>query len=158
MECLSHVIDDEGIHANTEKMEKIAVWPTPQNYNEIQCFLGLVQYIAQFLPDISSYSTPLSSSVRNGCAFLWTPVKQKCFKKIKDHASRTPILKPIEARNPEPIWVICDGCVLGTIYGQGPTWETCCPAGFLSKKFSDAQKNYCNFEQEALAILEGLLK
>jgi hypothetical protein len=44
------------------------------------------------------------------------------------------------------------------MYGQGPTWQTCRPAGFMSKKFTDAQWNYRVFEQETLAILEALLK
>ena len=41
---------------------------------------------------------------------------------------------------------------------QGPTWQTCRPAGFMSKKFSATQHNYRMFETETLAILEGLLK
>ena len=44
------------------------------------------------------------------------------------------------------------------MYGQGPTWQTCRPAGFMSKKFTAAQHNYCVFELETLAILEALLK
>jgi hypothetical protein len=44
------------------------------------------------------------------------------------------------------------------MYGQGPEWQTCRPAGFLSKKFSNAQRNYRTFEHETIAILEALLK
>ena len=44
------------------------------------------------------------------------------------------------------------------MYGQGPAWQTCRPAGFMSKKFTAAQHNYRVFELETLAILEALLK
>jgi hypothetical protein len=44
------------------------------------------------------------------------------------------------------------------MYGQGPTWQTCRPAGFMSKKFTDTQKNYHVFKHETLTILEALLK
>jgi hypothetical protein len=44
------------------------------------------------------------------------------------------------------------------MYGQGPEWQTCRLAGFLLKKFSDAQRNYRTYEHEMIAILEGLLK
>ena len=47
---------------------------------------------------------------------------------------------------------------MGSYYGQGSDWETCHPAGFLSKKFSSAQLFYHTYEQETLAILEGLLR
>ena len=44
------------------------------------------------------------------------------------------------------------------MYGQGETWQTCRPAGFMSKKFTTAQMNYRVFEMETIAILEALLK
>ena len=44
------------------------------------------------------------------------------------------------------------------MYGQGPEWQTCWPAGFLSKKFSNAQRNYRTFEHETITVLEALLK
>jgi hypothetical protein len=79
---------------------------------------------------------------------------------IKTVCCTTPVLKPINPDSAEPIWVICDTSVfgIGAMYGQGPDWQNCRPAGFLSKKFSDAQRNYCTFEHETIAILEALLK
>ena len=44
------------------------------------------------------------------------------------------------------------------MYGQGPTWQTCQPAGFMSKKFTKAQHHYFVYEQETLAVLEALMK
>ena len=70
------------------------------------------------------------------------------------------MLKPIDTNNPDLIWVICNGSKsgVGTIYGQGPEWQTCCPMGFLSKKFSSVQQNYCTHEHETITILEALIK
>ena len=84
----------------------------------------------------------------------------KCFESIKALACRIPIFKPIDADNPDPIWVICDGSKsgVGTVYGQGPEWQTCRPTGFLFKKFSAAQQNYWTHEHETIAILEVLIK
>ena len=42
VDCLGHVIDDKGIHAESDKMGRIQEWRIPQNYNEAQKFLGLV--------------------------------------------------------------------------------------------------------------------
>ena len=47
---------------------------------------------------------------------------------------------------------------IGAMYGQSPTWQTCRPAGSMSKKFTDAQQNYTVHELETLAILEALIK
>jgi RNase H-like domain found in reverse transcriptase len=46
----------------------------------------------------------------------------------------------------------------GAIYGQGPEWQTCRPAGFLSKKFSVAQQHYRTHKHETIAVLEALMK
>ena len=70
------------------------------------------------------------------------------------------MLKPINPKNPETIWIICDGSKTGVsaVYSQGPYWQSCHPAGFLSKKFSSAQQNYRTHEHEMIAILEALIK
>ena len=62
MDCLGHIIDDKGIHADMDKMRVVCEWHTPGTYKDVQRFLGLVQYLAQFMPDISAYSTPLSAA------------------------------------------------------------------------------------------------
>ena len=54
-DCLGHVIDDKGIHVKLDKMRQIREWRIPQNYNEVQKFLGLVQYLALYMPDIMAY-------------------------------------------------------------------------------------------------------
>ena len=64
-DCLGHVIDDNGIHPKLDKMWQIREWRIPQNYNEVQKFLGLVQYLALYMPDIMAYTTPLSGSAQN---------------------------------------------------------------------------------------------
>ena len=84
----------------------------------------------------------------------------KCFQSIKAIAMRSPILKPVDFNKNEPVWVITDGSQtgIGAMYGQGANWDTCQPAGFLSKKFTSTQHNYCTHKHETLAVLEALMK
>ena len=160
VDCLGHVIDDKGIHADSDKMQRIREWRTPQNYNEVQKFLGLVQYLAQFMPDKTPYTTRLSGAAHNNRAFQWTPLLDKYFESIKALAARAPILKPVDFSNNEPVWVITDGSKtgIGAVYGQGKSWEQCHPAGFLSKKFLNVRHNYCMHENETIVVLEALMK
>ncbi|KAJ3015068.1 hypothetical protein NUW54_g1142 [Trametes sanguinea] len=160
IDCLGHRIDDRGLHADIDKMSRIHNWRTPRSYNEVQKFLGLVNYLTHFLPDLSAYSSLLSDMVHNGGPFEWRALHDKCFESIKALACKVPILKPTDPRIPEPIWVICNTSTygIGAVYGQGPDWQTCRPVGFMSKKFTSAQRAYRTYKQEALAILEALLK
>ena len=144
IDCLGHLIDKEGIHVDTDKMGKILSWRTPRNHKDVQKFLGLIQYLAPFLPDISAYTGPLSAITANSQEFEWRPIHDRCFEQIKVICSKTPVLKPIDPNVDDPIWVICDASVsgVGAMYGQGPTWQTCRPVGFMSKKFTKAQHHY----------------
>ena len=72
---------------------------------------------------------------------------------------RSPILKPVDFNRNEPAWVIMDSSQtgIGAMYGQGESWDTCRPAGFLSKKFTSAQHNY-HTKHKTLVVLEALMK
>ena len=69
VDCLRHIIDKEGIHVDSDKVARIWEWGTPRNYNDIQQFIGLVNYIATFLPDVTAYTGPLLSMTQNGAPF-----------------------------------------------------------------------------------------
>ena len=158
VDCLGHVIDDKGIHPDTGKLACIIDWRIPRDYNDIQRFIGLVNYVANFLPDITTYTGPLMAMTQNSAPFYWRPLHQQCFDMIKHICQKTLIICPIDAKLNEPIWLICDVSKtgVGAMYGQGPTWQQCRPAGFMSKKFTTAQQNYTVHELETLAILESL--
>ncbi|OJT06199.1 Transposon Tf2-1 polyprotein, partial [Trametes pubescens] len=131
-----------------------------QSKDEVLRFLGLVQYLAHFLPDLSAFTSPLETISSNGHPFYWCPLHQTCLDRIKAMACKAPILKPIDPDLDEPIWVITDTSAygVGAVYGQGPDWRTCRPAGFMSKKFTSAQRSYPTYEHEALGIIEALMK
>jgi hypothetical protein len=141
MDCLSHIINDRGIHTDTDKISHICKWCTSKNKHNVQRFLGLVQYLAHFVPDVTMYTGPLAAIQRNGHPFHWHPIHQVCMDNIKRLACKTSILRPIDPRSSEPIWLICDASAsgIGCVYRQGPTWETCRPAGFMSKNSSPTQ-------------------
>ena len=70
------------------------------------------------------------------------------------------VIRPIDPHKKDLIWLICDTLKTGirAMYGQGPTWQACRPADFMSKKFTNAQQNFAVHKLETLAILEALLK
>lgn len=96
MDCLGHVIDDKGLHMDNDKMTRIIEWCTPFSYHEVQQFLGLVQYLAHFMPNISAYTSPIEAICRNSQPFIWHPIHQVCLDNIKNLVRRTPILHPVD--------------------------------------------------------------
>ena len=83
MDCLGHLIDDRDLHTDADKMACVCNWPMPKNLKDIQRFLGLVQYLAHFMPDVTAYTGPLTVICRNGQLFYWKPLHKTCFNHIK---------------------------------------------------------------------------
>ena len=119
MDCLGHLIDDCSIHADSNKMSRICGWCTPRNKDDVQRFLGLVQYLAHFMPDISAYTGLLATIQKNSHPFLWKPMHQVCMDNIKVLACKVPILCPIDQSGDELICVICavSASGIGAVYG-----------------------------------------
>lgn len=158
MDCLGYRIDDDGIHCDTTKLEKILAWPSPKSYHDVQRFNGLVNYISPFLRDIATWTGQLATICANQREFLWTPRLEECFQQIKSTVEKSQVLQPIDPEKEGQIFVICDASItgVGAILAQGDDWHTSRPAAFMSRRFSDAQYAYFTMEQEALAILEAL--
>jgi hypothetical protein len=120
----------------------------------------MIQYLSQFLKDITVYTALLTSMCKNGKEFVWGDLQEKCFQELKQLVAKAPMIKPIDYKTGEPVWVVTDASNrgVGGYYGQGPSWSTCKPAGFMSRKFTSAQFNYATWEHELLAVLEALLR
>ena len=69
LNCLDHIIDRRGVHADRDKMSWIHNWRTLKFLNKVQQFIGRVEYLAQFMPDVSVYAMPLTGIQRNGHPF-----------------------------------------------------------------------------------------
>ncbi|CAD6915187.1 unnamed protein product [Tilletia controversa] len=161
MVCLGHVIDDDGLHADDDKLSEIMAWKEMTTVKEVQRFLGLVQYLAQFFPNLTTMTAPISKLTHKGQPFEWGPLQADCLAKLHHAAANAPILKPIDpAHNTDPSFVVTDASTsgVGGLYGQGKTWQTMRPAGFHSRKLNAAQMNYRTHEKELLAALEALMK
>ena len=82
-DCLGFIVTDNGIHIDYLKADKILHWRHPRNFNDVQKFNRMVQYLSQFLKDITVHTTPLTSMCSNGKEFTWGELQKNCFKELK---------------------------------------------------------------------------
>ena len=64
-------ISAEGIKPDPSKVKTIKDWPVPSNGKELQSFLGSVNYLSHFVPELSSLRTLLQPLVRTDTDFIW---------------------------------------------------------------------------------------
>jgi hypothetical protein len=72
---LGHIISEEGIALDPEKIEAINGWTTPKNVIEVRYFMGLASHYKRFIVGFSRISHPITSLQRKGVKFQW---KTKC--------------------------------------------------------------------------------
>ena len=81
--CLGHVVTEEGITADSGKVERVRIWPIAGNSTEVKSFLGLAFYYRRFIPDFSMIAHPLYKLTEAKAEFVWTEQCQLAFDSLK---------------------------------------------------------------------------
>jgi hypothetical protein len=157
---LGHIISSKGVEVAQDKVDKILAARTPRSPKDIKVFNGLVNYIAQFIPGLSEWSSVLSNLTKKNVQFRWETAQQIAFRNIKRLTRNAPICLPIDHTKSDPIMLVADASNrgIGGYYGQGKDYKTMRPAGFHSRTFNPAEKNYPTHDKEMLAIIDCLKK
>ena len=64
-------------------MQAIQDLKEPSNVTELQSFLGLVTYLAPYIPNLSEQTSPLRMLLLKDSEFQWNHVHRQAFHKIK---------------------------------------------------------------------------
>ena len=164
LDFLGHHISAREIEPNASKVQRILDWPTPQNSTDVRAFLGLVRYLASFLPLLAERTrilTPLTTKEAKS-NFDWTALHQAAFEDIKKLVVGSTCLTVIDHSNPgnNKIFITCDASDwrTGACLSFGETWETARPVAYDSMQLNSAERNYPIHEKELLAIIRALKK
>jgi hypothetical protein len=76
---LGHIISEEGIAVDPEKVEAIREWSVPRNVAKVRSFMGLAGYYRRFIAGFSKISHPITSLQRKEEKFQWTKECEKSF-------------------------------------------------------------------------------
>ena len=140
---LGHVIDDQGIQADPQKIRGIQDCHTSKSQNELQFFSGVVIYHAQFIPHLAPLNAPLSHLLSQK-EFERTPLHEEAFQQIRTLTKSITTLRLIDYQSPHPIYLFTDISKVGARawIGQGPSLEKAHPAIFHSRKFATSELHY----------------
>ena len=56
---VGHLLTKDGLRPDPEKVRAIEGMTVPRNKQELLTFMGFIQYLAKFMPNLSEVSTPL---------------------------------------------------------------------------------------------------
>jgi hypothetical protein len=82
---LGHMISEEGIQTDPDKIDAVRDWPTPKNAKEAHSFIGLAAYYRRFIKNFAQIAQPLYQLVNVPPKdFQWFPEHQHAFDKLKE--------------------------------------------------------------------------
>lgn len=122
--------------------------PTPTTVTQVRSFLGMCNYFAKFVQNLSQTTEPLRRLTENDVKFVWSECEQRSFDGVKDLISSDLLLAYYDMS--KPVTIHCDASIdsLGAILLQEGR-----PVMSVSRSLGKSEKNYVAIELECLAIV-----
>ena len=144
----------QGMHPDPKKVQGITEMTAPMDKQQLQSFLGMVNYMGTFIPNLSHHAEPLRAMLKKDNVFHWEEQQTRSFQQVKTliaKANTTPLR--YYDRN-LPVTVQADTSLrgLGACLIQKHNGEDQ-PIAFASKSLMDAETRYTNIERKLLAIV-----
>ncbi|CAC5361564.1 unnamed protein product [Mytilus coruscus] len=145
---MGHFITNKGLLPDPAKMQAIFEMPAPQNKEGVRRFLGLVQYLSKFIPNLSQVDASLRTLLKSDVLFTWEYEQDKIFQELKRLCSTTPVLTFFDVK--KPVEIECDASQegLGAVLMQEGR-----VIAYASRSLSESEKRYAQIEKEMLSIV-----
>ena len=111
IQYLGHIISDEGIAMDLEKIKAIVDGPQPNDVHEVKSFLGLATYYRRFIYHFAQLVEPLHKLTRKDITFQWTSKENDAFNKLKQKLASGPVLQIVDLN--KTFLVEADACGIG---------------------------------------------
>ena len=154
---MGDIVSVKGLQPDPQKVSAINDMATPTCKQDVLRFLGMVNFQARFVPNLSSYTAPLRELLNKKQDWVWESKHQGAFTQLKHLISTAPVLRFFDPSR--EIKVSTDasksglGCVLSQKYGNEYF-----PVAYAARAMTSPEQRYAMIEKELLGIVFGCEK
>ncbi|XP_025266372.1 uncharacterized protein LOC112638592 [Camponotus floridanus] len=150
LKYLGHIVDQEGIRTDPDKMSAIKNWPAPTTVRQVRQFLGMASWYRRFVPNFSAIAAPITRLTRKNTRLTWAGEEQNAFQRLKDMLTTAPVLACPDFNRPFILQTDASTQGLGAAQNleQGER-----VIAYASRTLNQAEKNYSATELECLAVV-----
>ena len=148
---LGHVVSENGISPDPEKIRVLENYPHPINADEVKRFVAFCNYYRKFIPNFAKIAHPLNHLSRKDVQFIWSDECEKSFQLLKESMTTSPVLQypNFSSENEFILKTDASGISVGAVLCNSDNR----PIAYASRTLNKAEKNYPTIEKELLAIV-----
>ena len=149
---LGHVIDQNGIQADSEKTSAIREMQPPTAVTELRRFMGMANQLGKFSPNLAQLTQPLRELLSKDTPWTWGTSQSEAFKLVKEELSKPATLALYDPKAPAKVSADASSYGLGAVLMQEAESEWR-PVAYASRSMTDTERRYAQIEKGALAII-----
>jgi hypothetical protein len=155
---LGHIVSQEGVKVDLERVVEIKNLPLPTNKKEMQSFFGKINFLRRFIPDFAQVVKPLNQLMKKDIWFKWDPPTRQDFESIKQAIPFSPLLI---SPNPSKYFVMYSNSseeTISAILLQKDHEENLRLIAFMSQNLKTRKLNYSTLEKHGYSLYKSLEK
>lgn len=155
---LGHELSHEGVRPLNKYIQVIESFREPRTIDEIQSFLGLLNYVNKWIPNLATLTEPIREILRMklhksaDITPYWKAQQKSAFEKLKNSLTNIRTIGFYDPNDRTQLFADASPVGLGAVLVQfdahGPR-----VIAFANKSLTDVEKRYCQTEKEALALV-----
>ncbi|UYV64751.1 K02A2.6-like [Cordylochernes scorpioides] len=150
---LGHTLSSEGLFIDEEKLDAITKMEAPRSTKELKSFLGMVNYLGKFIPNLADKLQPLNSLLSTKNEWVWDEPQKKSFNLLKQELVSRPNLALFDPSRTTIVSADASSFGIGGVLRQEQPDGSLKPIAYVSRTLSETEKRYSQIEKEGLAIV-----
>ncbi|UYV84741.1 K02A2.6-like, partial [Cordylochernes scorpioides] len=150
---LGHTLSSEGLFIDEEKLDAITKMEAPRSTKELKSFLGMVNYLGKFIPNLADKLLPLNSLLSTKNEWVWDEPQKKSFNLLKQELVSRPNLALFDPSRTTIVSADASSFGIGGVLRQEQPDGSLEPIAYVSRTLSETEKRYSQIEKEGLAIV-----
>ena len=92
VEYVGHVFGTDGLRPSPDRIQAILNMPVSQDETSLQRFMGMVNFLHKFIPNLASINKPLLDALEKSVEWHWMEAQQKAYQELITCITLAPVL------------------------------------------------------------------